>query len=153
MDTPRGHIPAGSRAFLAPAVRRQPGLRQWKTYDAVTGNGHTVSGAQLLDIVTAELGETNIVCLGPVVLGTTPSTPAFYCAVCSADRAGFFTICLGSDDLQDAIQMRALLHDRLVAMRRVVLVFDSELKLAEVCSRLWPGEPTRTVRQTVQAGQ
>jgi hypothetical protein len=160
MDTPRGHIPAGSRAFLAVGVRRQPGLRQWRTYDAVRGtdgpadgNGHTVSGKQILDIVTAELQDCNIVCIGPVVMGDGVGAPNFYAAVCSADRNGFFTICLGCDELHDAVQMRALLHDRLVAMKRVVLAFDSELKLAQTCARLWPGEPTRTVRQTIEAGQ
>jgi hypothetical protein len=152
----------GERAFVQPGLRRQPGLKRWRTYDAVSNgsngaNGHgqvkSLSITEIADQIVSELASCNIVCVGPTVRGDAPTTPPFYCALCSSDDSGFFSLVVGAADLDDAVQTRVAIRDRLREMGKVVMVFQREIEMAREVSQLWPGPATAAVLATVEAGR
>jgi hypothetical protein len=144
-------------------VRRHPGLRRWRTYDSAANgsangnNGHgqvrAVGIKDIADQIIAELQGCNIVCVGPTVIGDRVRTPAYYCAVCSADDNGFFTLICGGEDLDDAQRARALVRDRLRERGRCVMEFTTELRMAREISQLWPGPQTAVMLATIEAGR
>jgi hypothetical protein len=156
---------SGERALVLPAVRRQPGLRRWRTFDSVNGsangaNGHGAAQVRSLSIkdlanpIIAELADANVVLMGPLVLAA-PGTnvPSFYAAICSADHSGYFSLILGSDSLDDAVEARRLVCNRLIERGLVVREFKDELTLAKECALLWPSETTRNIERLVRAGR
>jgi hypothetical protein len=162
----RPKLRAGERALVGPAVRRQPGLgrlRQWRTYDAVSSNGsanghggaqvRSLSITEIASQIVSELAGCNIICVGPVVRGDAPTMPPFYCALCSADDGGFFTLICGGEDLDDAQRARALVRDRLRGMGRCVLEFTTELRMAREIASLWPGPQTEVMLATIESGR
>jgi hypothetical protein len=159
------NVRAGERALVLPTVRRQPGLgrlRQWRTHDSA-GNGSNgadghgqVRAVGIKDIasqIIKELNDCHVICLGPVVRGDSVRTPAFYAAICSSDGAGFFSLIVGAEDLDDAVRTRVAIRDRLREMGRCVMEFGSELKMAREVSELWPCAQTEAVLATVEAGR
>jgi hypothetical protein len=158
----RPKLRAGERALFLPAVRRQPGLKRWKTFDSVgngSANGHGAAQARSLSIteiasqIVAELRSCNVIAIGPTVIGDGMRTPAYYCAACSADDGGFFTLIVGGEDLDDAVQTRATVKDQLRSLGKVVMVFKTEIALAVEVEKIWPCAQTTEIRQLVESGR
>jgi hypothetical protein len=139
----------------------------WRTNDAVSGGGNGVAGGNgtgrhhireftlsaVADDVIGKVADCNIICIGPVVVGNGSNTPPYYCAVCSCDDAGFFSLVCGGVDLEDAQRVRALVRDQLRGLGKVVLSFGSELKMAREVERLWPSQRTIEIRELVESGR
>jgi hypothetical protein len=122
---------------------------------AVNGHGQVRSASvtQIADQLVSELAGCHVVCIGPVVLGDATITPRFYCAVCSSDDAGFFSLICGGEDLGDAQRARVAVRDRLRNLGRCVLTFESEAEMAREAEKLWPSERTTQIRQLVENGR
>ena len=160
----RPKLRRGLRALVGPGLRRQPGLKRWRTYDAAANgsngaNGHggaqvrSLSIAQIADQIVKELSDCHVICVGPTVRGDSVRTPAYYCAVASHDGEAFFTLVVGGQDLSDAQRTRVAVRDRLRGMGRCVLTFNSELRMAREAAQLWPGSTTAEVLGIVESGR
>jgi hypothetical protein len=160
----RPKLRRGLRALVGPGLRRQPGLKRWRTYDAAANgsngaNGHggaqvrSLSIAQIADQIVRELSDCHVICVGPVVTGDAMRTPPFYCAVASHDGEAFFTLVVGGADLSDALRTRVAIKDRLRALGRCVLSFKSESEMAVEIEKIWPSTRTTEIRQLVESGR
>jgi hypothetical protein len=155
------NVRAGERALVQPGLRRQPGLKRWRTYDAGSNgaNGHggaqarSLSITQIADQIVRELSDCHVICVGPVVTGNGVTTPSYYCALASHDTETFFTLVVGAEDLSDAMRTRVMVRDKLRGLGRCVLTFESELRMAKEIAQLWPGPQTAEVLATIESGR
>jgi hypothetical protein len=124
-----GKKPLKGRSWPVSAVRRS--CREGQLRPGQISHLDQIAGQ-----IISELNGSNVIALGPVVMGDGVTVPSFYCAICSNDDSGFFSLVCGAQDLDDAMRLRAMVRDRLRGLGRAVMGFDSALRMAREVEKL-----------------
>jgi len=130
-----------------PATAR---LKGWRTRDAAY-RAERCRWFSLAEILPP--GHDINVMVGPVVRrpASEPAWPPWYFVTGSSDGE-FFATQIGAANRAAAERLRPAVTVALTQRRPIVIIpFEDELEMARCCEALWPGEPTRQVREHIEA--